>query len=204
MPLELRPATEADAAREAEIEALAYAPNPFNHILFPGPFPPGAMAARAAELAAELREDGDAGRWLKVVDTDLGEGAVAWARWHIYADSGRPRPTPRRRTFGPGSNVEACELLFDGIDEQKERLIGERPCVYPKHQGRGAGGMLVNWGIEEAKRRGLPAYLVSSEAGHPLYQKWGFRDLGLLRVDFSKWGATEKQNNWVMIYEPSA
>lgn len=130
MPLELRPATQADAARGAEIEARAYAPNPSNRILFPGPFPPEAVSARAAQLAEQLRGEDDSARWLKVVDTDLGEGApttVSWARWHIYADSSRPRSGPR--TFGPGCNVEACELLFGGIDGQRERLMGEKPYV---------------------------------------------------------------------------
>ena len=61
--------------------------------------------------------------------------------------------------------------------------------------------MLVRWGVEEAKRRGVPAYLESSEAGHSLYQKCGFRDLELLSVDLSKWGATRKHNTWAMIYE---
>lgn len=64
--------------------------------------------------------------------------------------------------------------------------------------------MLVKWGIDEAKRLGIPAYLESSESGHSVYLKCGFRDLELQSLDFSKWGATGKHNTWAMIYEPSA
>ncbi len=147
MPLELRPATEEDAARAAEIEGLAFAPSPFSGILFPGPFPPGSGGRRVAELVEKLRGD-DSTRWLKVVDTDLllegtgegeGEGEsgkqeekekqptmIAFAQWHVYAD-GKPRSAPR--TFGPECNLEACEMLFGGIDRQRRRLMGERPYV---------------------------------------------------------------------------
>lgn len=50
----------------------------------------------------------------------------------------------------------------------------------------------------------IPAYLESSESGHSVYLKCGFRDLELQSLDFSKWGATGKHNTWAMIYEPSA
>lgn len=124
MPLELRPADGSDARRAADIESAAYAPNPFNRILFPGPFPPGVLDGRARQLVAELDSDGST-RWFKVVDTDLPpkEQTVAFAKWHVYDKS--PKPTPR--TFGAGCNVEACELLFGGMAKQRVRILGDRP-----------------------------------------------------------------------------
>ncbi|KAI2619375.1 acyl-CoA N-acyltransferase [Hypomontagnella submonticulosa] len=208
MPLELKPATEADAKRAAIIERDAYAPNPFSRILFPGPFPPEALDGRAGFLATELKEDSTT-RWLKVVDTDLPEDEqmIAFAKWHIYTE--KPKPTAPR-TFGPGCNVEACEMLFPGIAAQRMRILGDKPYVYlsllhtdPKHQGRGAGGMLVTWGVDEARKLGLIAYLESTEAGHSVYAKCGFRDVECMSLDMSKWGATEMHNTWSMIYDPS-
>lgn len=127
MPLELKPATEADAKRAAIIERDAYAPNPFSRILFPGPFPPEALDGRAGFLATELKEDSTT-RWLKVVDTDLPEDEqmIAFAKWHIYTE--KPKPTAPR-TFGPGCNVEACEMLFPGIAAQRMRILGDKPYV---------------------------------------------------------------------------
>ncbi|KAI1803363.1 acyl-CoA N-acyltransferase [Daldinia bambusicola] len=209
MPLELQPATEADALRAAEIESAAYQPNPFNRILFPGPFPPEAVAWRGAQLAAELKKDPTA-RWFKVVDTDLSEGEqmVAFAQWHIYTEKKPPQPAPR--SFGLGCNAEACELVFGDLAELRARIWGDERCIYlsplltdPKHWGRGAGSMLTKWCLEEAKRLGLPIYLESSLAAHSLYQKHGFRDIECLTADLSKWGATEEHKSWSMKYDPS-
>ena len=124
MPLELRPATEEDAIRAAEIEHLAYAGNPFERILFPGPFPPTDDGGRAVQLLDDLRGDPTT-RWLKVVDTDTtGETMIAFARWHMYTEDEPPRSA--LRAFGPGCNEEACAALFGGIHEQRTRLMGER------------------------------------------------------------------------------
>ncbi|OTB07589.1 hypothetical protein M426DRAFT_317897 [Hypoxylon sp. CI-4A] len=208
MPLELHPATEADARRSAEIEHAAYAPNPFNRILFPGPFPPEALDGRAATLADELRTDRTT-RWFKVVDTaelPAGEQMIAFAKLHVYAE--KPRPTAPR-AFGPGCNAEACELLFGGVAAQRGRILGDRPYVFisllhtdPKHQGRGAGELLVRRAVEEAQRQGLVAYLESSESGHSLYKKCGFCDVDCLSVDLSRWGATEIHRTYSMMYDP--
>ncbi|KAI0890516.1 acyl-CoA N-acyltransferase [Annulohypoxylon maeteangense] len=208
MSLELQPATEADARRSAEIEGVAYASNSFSEILFPGPPPPDAFDGRAKGLVAELHNDATV-RWSKVVDTDLPEGEqmIAFSKWHIHAEP--PKPTPLRE-FGPGSNAEACELVFGGTMKQRARLWGDRPHVYmallhtdPKQQGRGAGRMLVRQVIDEARRLGLVAYLQSSPAGHEMYKRCGFHDIECLSTDLSKWGAMETHCIWAMMCDPS-
>lgn len=74
----------------------------------------------------------------------------------------------------------------------------------PNYQGRGAGGILTSRAIEEAARRGLPAYLESSEAAHQLYLKHGFKDLEELTTDFSKWGLETPHRVWAMICDHGA
>lgn len=59
--------------------------------------------------------------------------------------------------------------------------------------------MLVNWGIAEAARRGLVAYLEASESGHSLYQRYGFKDVELMTLDFGRWGATQEHRTWSMM-----
>lgn len=56
----------------------------------------------------------------------------------------------------------------------------------PKFQGRGAGGMLIKWGLDIADERHVPAYLESSPVAHKLYQKHGFQDIDELVLD-PKW-----------------
>ncbi|KAI1213975.1 acyl-CoA N-acyltransferase [Annulohypoxylon truncatum] len=208
MTLELQPATEADARRSAEIEGAAYASNAFNEILFPGPHPPDALDGRAKGLIAELHNDVTT-RWSKVIDTDLPEDEqmIAFAKWHIQAEPLKPSPL---RDFGPGSNAEACELLFGGAKQQRLRFWGDKPHVYlsllytdPKYQGRGAGGMLVRHVVDEARKLGMIACLQSSPAGHELYKKCGFHDIDCLFTDLSKWGATETHRIWTMMCDPS-
>lgn len=69
----------------------------------------------------------------------------------------------------------------------------------PKHQGRGAASMLVSWGVEEAAKRALPAYLESTVAGHSVYLRHNFRDVEELALDFSKWGLDRPERIWSMV-----
>lgn len=126
MPLEVQPATEADAQRAVEIEAIAYGPSPFNAVLFPGPMPDNAKQGRAKFLTKQLNDDPTT-RWNKVVDTDLDgeEKMVAFSKWHVYAE--KPKVTPRE--FGQGCNIEACEMLFGGLQTQRTRILGDRPYI---------------------------------------------------------------------------
>ncbi|KAI1369335.1 acyl-CoA N-acyltransferase [Xylaria arbuscula] len=211
MPLELQPALEADAERVAEIEREAYGPNEFSSVLFPGPFPepvPGAKNSRAEELAKAYREDPSI-RWLKVVDTDLAptednKHMIGFAQWNIN-DGSQPPLAPR--VFHVGCNREACEAVFSSLDGIRQSRYNIKHVhlkllhVDPKHQRRGAGAMLVNWGVEEAKKLGLPAYLESSPAGHSLYMRAGFRDIDVHSIDFTKWGKASNHITYIMALE---
>lgn len=74
--------------------------------------------------------------------------------------------------------------------------------VDPKHQKRGAGVLLVKWGLNEAQKLGLPAHLNGSPAGHKLYLQCGFRDLERADHDFGEWGVTGSLSTWAMMWEP--
>ncbi|EXJ82192.1 hypothetical protein A1O3_06005 [Capronia epimyces CBS 606.96] len=189
-PLQLQPAVESDVPRIVELERLAYADNPLTPIFFPGPFPPDVADTRAEELVSELRKNPTV-RWVKAVDSHINE-LVAFAKWTIVetvdadtdADQAQPeRSGNRNRTFGPGCNVEACEEFFGGI--HRKRILHTLQ-TDPKHQRRGAGGLLIEWGLAIADDRHLPVYLESSPMAHSLYLKYGFYDIDQLRLD-PKW-----------------
>ncbi|KAL0930508.1 acetyltransferase [Colletotrichum truncatum] len=206
MPIDIQPVLVNDLRRCAEIEHDAFAQGPFNKILFPGPMPENFLELRADGLAKEYREDPTV-RMFKAVDTDLegDEAIVAWCKFHSYPEG---LPTPKPRVFGPGSNPEACTMLFVGMDNMRERLMVGKPSVYlhvlvtdPKHQRRGAGLQLLTPIMQEAVRLGVPAYLESSLYGHRLYQKAGFKDLEEQRLDMTKYGASEPHLTWAMLWE---
>ncbi|KAF7560294.1 hypothetical protein G7046_g3843 [Stylonectria norvegica] len=204
MPLQLLPATEADAARAAAIENIAYGPSPMEDALFPGPFPPG-TGDRVDSLVGQLRADPSC-RWLKIVDPDLeGENMIAFAMWFIWETPRVGEPTPRR-VYGPGTNAEGCRLFFGGMDRQRTDIMEGKPYAYlkllhtdPEHQRRGAGSMLVKWGLAEADRLGIDAFLESSEAGRALYEKLGFGKVGELIVDLSPWGGPSELDCLMMV-----
>jgi hypothetical protein len=132
MPLVVQPATEADAPRAAEIERLAYAPNPFNKFLFPGPFPEpeSGRNPRAEEMIKVLQEDPSV-RWLKVVDTDIeptedNAQMIAFGQWNLK--DGRQIPE-KPRTWGPGCNAEACDALFGGLAQLRAKHFGDKKHV---------------------------------------------------------------------------
>ncbi|GES62065.1 GNAT family acetyltransferase [Aspergillus terreus] len=59
----------------------------------------------------------------------------------------------------------------------------------PSYQRRGVGKALVMAGVEEANRLGLSAWLEATPAGHGLYQKCGFRDVGQpVEMDLRQYG----------------
>lgn len=48
----------------------------------------------------------------------------------------------------------------------------------PRFQRRGIGTALLEWGHKLADQDGVPAFLVASPVGHPLYQSVGWKDVG--------------------------
>lgn len=46
------------------------------------------------------------------------------------------------------------------------------------YRKQGAASMLIRWGVEQAKKDGIPAYLEASVQGKPVYERCGFRQVG--------------------------
>ncbi|RBR23289.1 uncharacterized protein FIESC28_03872 [Fusarium coffeatum] len=198
MPLQVLPATEVDASRAAAIEAVAYGPSPIGSVLFPKPRVPGPNT-RASDLV-ELLQKNPACRWAKVIDTDLSEqedqdDMVAFSMWYMWDTP----PLEEQHSFssfrGPSCNAEACELLFGGINSMRVNYMKGKPYAFlkllhtdPKHQRRGAASLLIEWGLKEADRLGIPACLESSEEGRKLYERFGFEEVARHTINFSRWG----------------
>lgn len=57
-----------------------------------------------------------------------------------------------------------------------------------EHRCKGAGSLLLQWGIEKAEEMGLPCYLQASEEGRRLYEKYGFEAIDAKEFDLSEYG----------------
>lgn len=50
-------------------------------------------------------------------------------------------------------------------------------------QGKGAGGMLIRWGVERSDDDGTETYLEASPEGLPIYKRFGFEEVERFAVD---------------------
>jgi hypothetical protein len=126
MAIVLREVSDDDLPRAVEIETAAYADNPLNPILFPGPFPPEAQSQRVPGLI-KMRQGDPTLRYMQAYDEETKQ-LVAFAKWHIY-DTPEAAAAARRpaRSFGLGTNKEACEDFFGRLSAQKTKLMGDKP-----------------------------------------------------------------------------
>lgn len=75
-------------------------------------------------------------------------------------------------------------------------------CVHENHQRRGAGTLLMQWGLKHAEKVGLPAYLEASIYGYPLYQKLGFHDIDKVVIKAEEWGGDHDRVYVAMLKQP--
>jgi predicted N-acetyltransferase YhbS len=61
-----------------------------------------------------------------------------------------------------------------------------------KYRRRGAGSLLVQWGIELSEKLGFPCILQATEEGRQLYKRRGFEDIETMQFDLAKYGLAEK------------
>ncbi|CAM1509032.1 Fc.00g027710.m01.CDS01 [Cosmosporella sp. VM-42] len=117
----------------------------------------------------------------KCVDTESGE-IVGMGLGDLYL---KPRSEEERRNLGvpwlEGAQRERAEAVLNPLWEAREKLLGGQPHIYchviavdPKHQGKKAGALLCQYGIEMSERIQVPLYFESSPSTLGLYQKVGF------------------------------
>ena len=193
MPLELRPVAESDV-NQFTLTAIEAFQSGIGHLLT-GPNTPDNVKKKNAITVKSIKEDPSA-KLIQIVDTDTNE-MVAGAMWNIYEterteeelDKMFARPTPEqgyRPDFDP---------IYDHLKNNRREIMGHRPYVYlnvlfthPKHHRRGAGAMLVKWGVDKADDLSVEAYHESSIEARKLYERFGYRILKAVEFDMSKYG----------------
>ncbi|KAK3722963.1 hypothetical protein LTR37_002108 [Vermiconidia calcicola] len=152
----------------------------------------------------DLLENDPTTRFLKVVDIDNNDGIVAFGRWHRYPNGAqtvadletvglKDRHDPA--TFPDGFRKDFYLGFLDEIGTARESWMGTGHCwvltnvkTREPFQKKGAGSLVVKWGLEQAAAEGVPAYLESGMQAKGLYEKHGFREIGRHNVDCTSFG----------------
>lgn len=127
---------------------------------------------------------------------DLEVGKRPRDRTWEEVDEGLTIPEPYEE-----SDPKVYNALFSQFNQGKRDILGTRPyyvldtlVTHPKHHRRGAGGMLVQWGCDEADKKDVEAFLEASLMGEPLYAKYGFERVKVVSVDLREFGGDEKMD----------
>ncbi|MCJ1288099.1 hypothetical protein MMC26_007454 [Xylographa opegraphella] len=180
MPLTLLPATLADVPVMTSIYLSAFQ-DVIAHDCFPRTSPHIKDWWTSSNMD-DMKNQASA-RFLKVVD---GDDIVAYAKWNVPVQQGsetvlggdNPEDMP---VWPQDANVELCDEFFGHLARERKRIMGNRSHYYleivatlPQHQGKGAAGKMIRWGLDQADRDGLEAYVEASPLAVPVYEHYGW------------------------------
>ena len=73
-----------------------------------------------------------------------------------------------------------------------------------QHRRRGAGSLVVKWGIDKSEATGLPCYLQAPEQGRRLYSHYGFESTETAEFNLLDYGLEGVEKMTEMIRWPEA
>jgi ribosomal protein S18 acetylase RimI-like enzyme len=179
-PVLFRISSRAEADRVLSCVTLGFAADPVARWLYPEPasflahFPRvlELFAGRAFEHSAAYRNDDftAAALWLPPGVHSEEEALSSW--------------------FAITVAEEKLARVFS-LFEQMDRYQPKEPCwhladiaVDPSQRGKGLGAALLDKGLQQCDRDGIPAYLESTNpANVSLYKRHGFEQIGLIETD---------------------
>lgn len=147
-------------------------------------FPRSSPSARKFWLDALTEEIHDPNaRFLVIEDRSKPPTTfVGFAKWNTpTASQGPSAPLPDN--WPEDGDPALARVFFRKLADMHEETMQKRPHWYleiivtrTEFQGKGAGGMMMQWGVNKADEDGVECYLDATPEGKPLYEKFGFRD----------------------------
>ncbi|KAI1412218.1 putative GNAT family acetyltransferase [Hypoxylon sp. FL1857] len=183
MALKMTPATRADARRIAEIHMAAFGDNAMLRTQFPTTAVREGLQ-RSIEWKALADIDDPHVTVLVVRDLDCQceakHDVIAFAKWsHPISNTEDYVEAPW--IWPDGTDEGVLEAWTKKTEEALEHAIGAVPCYRltfigtdPLHLRRGAGSLLVGWGVERSRVDHAPIYLESTLEAAPFYKRLGF------------------------------
>lgn len=149
-------------------------------------------------------------------DTNTGEIiGVSW--WAMIENPSRTKDEIDQ-AFEEDSKARAKEPPVEGIHGElndaffkvayysEMETVAGRPymclrmlAVHPNYHRRGAGSLLLTHGLEEADKLGLPVYLDCGVMGKPMYEKYGFENVGDFPLNCLDYGGRSDGRHWLML-----
>lgn len=210
--------TPSDTLPWIRLRALAYY-GPTHDVLHSGPITESSIRGVAADKARDL---GKPNMWhWKIVDSDLapgtdgdaeeGEGRIiAVAVWSLCNVRDRDEGHGTPGFLPPELRLDALSSLFGPLRAAQTDIMGTTEpylmlnsfATHPEHQRRGAGKMLLEWGLRKADAEARRTYLDATEMARPLYEKNGFRVVRATEWDRVPWGGEGMDVHSHMVREP--
>jgi ribosomal protein S18 acetylase RimI-like enzyme len=202
MPLILRRATAADASALTEIYFSAFSLDAASLVIFPRG--PASFKWWYDSVIEEMQ--GTCSSFVCVYDSSSpNQKIVSYAKWN---NPSAP-VTTNLPEWPQGSDIKIANLFFGNLlEEHAERMKGRKHwyleviATRPEYQGKGAGGQLIRWGLEKVDEEGTETYLEASPHGKPIYERYGFREVDRLVVNFEKEVLGEKEFVEVFMLRP--
>jgi predicted N-acetyltransferase YhbS len=150
----------------------------------------------------------------KYLKAETPEGKIiGMAKWYFFLDS-TAKDNPWVIEFPPNANEALYDEFFGGLNAARVQKMGAKKhflmailVVDPAYQRMGIGHELLRWGLERADEEQVECWIDASRAGHGLYTKFGWEDVGTVEVDLTRWGGVAPGNNISianMIRQPKA
>ncbi|KAL4771050.1 acyl-CoA N-acyltransferase [Aspergillus nidulans var. acristatus] len=160
-------------------------------------------AARIRDIATMPKAN-----MLKAVDTETGK-IIGFARWVVAKEEEIVDQSIEdtvsndimHRTV-PETNEASTRGLYTMAARLRRRVELEKLFTHPKYQGNGVGSALLQWGLDEADRLGLMIYLEATEEGRPLYERFGFEAIKVVKFDAGAFGGVGKHQYTFMLRQP--
>lgn len=178
-----------------------------------------AIKKGAARQLQGIRAD-PRSQWMKMVDTATGK-IVAGALWKFYESNQYRAPMEESSAawLPEGELRDLCDSMYAQNRSWKPRIMPvahgrqyfeitirtKRDAdpldlinlfTHPEFRSQGLGGRLVEWGIQEADRRGYEAYVEGTFLGRKVYERYGFVVMHIAEMRFENQSPGEE---WVRL-----
>ncbi|KAI9661496.1 MAG: hypothetical protein M1831_003018 [Alyxoria varia] len=213
MTLTLRPIEPEHIDRLVTIYLSTFEDSPGNQAILPNRDSPATRAYLAKKNLQTLEEPKcfSFGAW-----DDKTNEMIKYAQW-TFEDEEERRKREKKVETGDQSHYPPPDVLntgarihfLDVYDRIMLELMGDKDfwhlntlAVHKTAQGRGAGRMLFQWGLERADAEDIDMYLWSTNAGKAFYEKRGCKTIRTIEIDFTPFGADKRVQGTPMIRPP--